>query len=415
MKKIVLALILTVIAARPAAASSGLILNEIMYALPGSDAGREWLELKNVGASPVTLIGGRSKDAWRLVISSTQSQETYLFATQALSGSLTVQPGGFLIIAVDAPTFLAEHPTFSGSVVDCCGQSTAIQPLKDSGALVQIKNGSGEIISEVYYSNSMGAWENGKTLEFDGKTWREGLRDGGTPGQENSVVGLVLPEASPMPTPPRNLALSSSPQFTPKNSAETFKDLVISEFLPNPKGNDLEGEWIEIANLGRETVDLAGAALATDASKKPYALSGTLAPSGYLVIRRQESGLILRNTGGKIQLLDENASPFFEISYGDGIPEGWAAARFQDGIWKITETPTPGKANILASQPQPDQKQAPLTEKSSSGLPGRERPISGHLGTGMPTGAVLAAGLALGVVAASIVVFLKRKAVNPTE
>jgi len=409
MKKIVLAVFLTALMAPPAAAGAGLILNEIMYALPGSDAGREWLELKNTSAQPITVIGGRSKDSWRLVISSSQSQETYLLAPQALIGSLTVPPNGFLIIAADAPTFLAEHPTFSGSVVDCCGQSTSAQPLRDNGALVQLKNGSGEIVSEVYYSNTLGAWENGKTLEFDGAAWREGLRVGGSPGQENSVVGLVLPEASPLPTPPKNLALSSSPTVIPKTSGENFKNLVISEFLPNPPGSDLEGEWIEIANIGQETIDLAGAALVSDASPKPYPLSGKMPPASYKVIRRQESGLILRNTGGKLQILDANASPIFEITYGNGIPEGWAAARFQNGDWEITQALTPGKANIRSNQSQAAPEKPPVIEKYSGSPSKPLGPSSDRSEAYLPTGAILAAGLSLGAIAAGIVIFLKRR------
>lgn len=408
--KIIIGLAIIALPIRAATPLSGIAFNEIMYALPGSDGGREWIELKNFGSEPITVVGGgvREEGAWKLIISTGDNQETYRLASQALIGSLTIKPGGYLIIAVDAPTFLNENPLFPEAVVDCCGQSSSSRPLRDTAALLQLKNGRGEIVAEAYYSNLLGAWENGKTLEFDGADWREGLREKGTPGQENSVVGLVL-AAAPSPPPQKLTSQTSLKEPPTAPSTNFYPGLIISEFLPNPRGDDREGEWIEIANLGTTAMALEGLKLKTDATKKLHDLTGTLPAGGYKLIKRSESGLLLRNTNGTIELLNELGHRLFEISYRDTIPEGWSGARFGDSIWKITRKPTPGQANLLDEKDGALEVAPLIKERGSSTGPFSNPASYGSPSSGTSISAILAAGLLLGLLAAVLVIFLKRR------
>ncbi|MBI1975117.1 MAG: lamin tail domain-containing protein [Parcubacteria group bacterium] len=401
------------------AASGGLVFNEIMYALPGSDAGREWIELFNAGQEPVTLVGGGVKEtgAWKLLVISGETQETYRLASQPVTGSLTITPGGYLLVAVDAPIFLSEHTTFSGTVVDCCGQSSSARPLRDSAALLQLKNGADEVVSEAYYTNVLGAWENGKTLEYDGSHWRESIRDGGTPGQENSVFGIVLPEA-PSPRPPAVLitspaptnATSTPPAASPLANASALKNLIISEFLPNPIGEDRDGEWIELANIGSEPISLRGLHLTSDATKKPFLLSGTLPAGSYTIIRRQTSGIVLRNTGGSVQIVGENGATIFEISYNKDLPEGWSAARFGENGWKLTQRPTPGMANVLDAETRASVTDSQIREGEDAFTITPSPVMPPQEGSaGIAHGSLLAVGLTLGAIAAGAAIFLKRR------
>ncbi|MFN7088246.1 MAG: lamin tail domain-containing protein, partial [Candidatus Paceibacteria bacterium] len=237
-------------------------INEIMYDLPGPDKtetglGREWVELFNAGTEPVTLVGGSEPGSWRFI----DSQGPHLLAKEALQGSMTIPAGGYAILAADAKTFIDEHPNFKGTVID------TVMNLKNNQDLIKIRDGQGNIVDETYWSSNLGAAGNGRTLEFANGIWREGLRAGGSPGLENSIENVLLPEA-PSPIPPPASPFPS-PSTSPKTSVETQSNvlkqkvsgaqlpvLVVNEFMPNPKGNDAEGEWIELKNTGADRINL---------------------------------------------------------------------------------------------------------------------------------------------------------------
>src|SRR3989344_6836268 len=98
--------------------------------------------------------------------------------------------------------------------------------------------------------------------------------------------------------------------------------VVISEWLPNPAGNDAKGEWVEVLNIGYSPVDLTGWRLTAD-GKKLFTLHGTLDPGAYLVVPRTESKLTLKNIDGRMALYDASGplsghATFFVASPGSG-------------------------------------------------------------------------------------------------
>lgn len=140
--------------------------------------------------------------------------------------------------------------------------------------------------------------------------------------------------------------------------------VVINEVVARPvEGNQ---DWIELYNLGDETVDLSGYGLrdAQDGQPHPehiyrFPESTFLAAQGYLLIERDEVDGFDFGLGGEdgVFLVDANDQWIDSTLWQDGdAEEGSAWARIPDGIgdFQSTTQPTPGAANIHSDTPAPD-------------------------------------------------------------
>lgn len=229
-----------------------------------------------------------------------------------------------------------------------------------------------------------------------------------TPGQQNSQsnesmstsTSTPTPASTPTPTPtptpmptftptpsvtPASTstpALTSTPELTP---AVTFfpsptpapkpvysRLVVINEFLPDPVGDDSQGEWIELFNEGNKPVDLAGWTLTNGkASKFTIPQNTVIGAKSFLVFSRPDTKLVINNSGEILSLIDPNGDLAFRVSYEGRASEGQTLARQQDGKWVWSNTPTPGRQNIIkiagVSKPAPKSSPAEL-----SSAPARE-------------------------------------------
>lgn len=120
--------------------------------------------------------------------------------------------------------------------------------------------------------------------------------------------------------------------------------VLISEWLPDPEGSDAEGEWIELVNLGKETVDLSGWSVSNGA--RNATLSGTIRPGEYVVITRRTFRFPLVNSDGHLVLKDQRGSTVDEVSFVGGAPEGKSVAR-EKGDSVLFLVPTPRGPNGL--------------------------------------------------------------------
>jgi hypothetical protein len=92
----------------------------------------------------------------------------------------------------------------------------------------------------------------------------------------------------------------------------------ISEVLPNPTGNDADGEWVEIQNLSNQTIDLSSWELDDkEGGSKPYTLPewALIEPQSFLLIEREESRLAFNNTVDEVRLFSPDKKLVDEISY----------------------------------------------------------------------------------------------------
>lgn len=121
--------------------------------------------------------------------------------------------------------------------------------------------------------------------------------------------------------------------------------IYLSEWLPNPKGSDREGEWIELGNSGDEPVALADWQVQT--KNQAFTLKDHVIPgSGFLVLPRSETRLALHNQSGELSLLREGDERVDYVSFSGSAPEGKSFARLGPGSERFLFTdPTPGAAN----------------------------------------------------------------------
>ncbi len=134
-------------------------------------------------------------------------------------------------------------------------------------------------------------------------------------------------------------------------TAHAFRFMIyINEFLPNPTGPDAAGEWIELWNSGNAAVSLARWKIKTDGGEKT--LGGTIGPGKYLLLKRSETKLVLKNTDEKIFLYDAGGKLADQSGFLGSAPEGKSFARtnydsnndikVQNFAWT---DPTPGAPN----------------------------------------------------------------------
>jgi len=131
-------------------------------------------------------------------------------------------------------------------------------------------------------------------------------------------------------------------------------DLRISELLPNPAGADtqtgMDGEWVEITNIGNDSVDLAGWELRTSSG---FSLPPTMIePGAFLVFPLGDESLSLTNAQGTLKLNDPQGESTHTViwdysAYGLSMVAGLSDAE----PWVVAPWPTPGVANTIFEQP----------------------------------------------------------------
>ncbi len=142
-----------------------------MYDLPGSDTGREWVEIY-ARADRVDLSN------WRLEEERINGVKTQHLLRE-YQGGMVLEQGDYAVIADNPDSFLKDHSSYDGVLID----SSFGSGLSNSALTLRLLDKrDGNEIDSIFYINSIGADGNGKTLIRDGSELREGSVDGGTPG-----------------------------------------------------------------------------------------------------------------------------------------------------------------------------------------------------------------------------------------
>jgi len=148
------------------------VVNEIMYDVPGSDGGREWIELYNAGTSAVDISD------WKLLENETNH------ALTIKQGSPTIPVGGYAVIADDVTDFLSDNNGFEGVIFD------STFSLSNDGEVIALKNGS-LTIDSIAYATSTGANGNGMSLQKFNGGWSAASS---TPGMANVAQATMSDE-----------------------------------------------------------------------------------------------------------------------------------------------------------------------------------------------------------------------------
>jgi len=184
MKKLFLKItILVVLFLIPKMVFGNVVINEIMYDLPGPDGidsqhthSREWIEIKNISTDEVDLKNWKFNDGSNHILNEPPKNGG--------QGSLIIPPGEYAILSDMADIFLQDHPGFSGTVIDTVmnlGQQ------KDTTYILKILDPENAPIDVVSYNISLGANGNGRSLQREnpnGTTWGSGNP---TPGALNNI------------------------------------------------------------------------------------------------------------------------------------------------------------------------------------------------------------------------------------
>ena len=127
--------------------------------------------------------------------------------------------------------------------------------------------------------------------------------------------------------------------------------IVVSEFIPNPTGNDKNNEWIELYNDSAQTADLSKWQISTQNSKaKPFIFpeNSLIAGHQHIILSADISKISLNNTEGSLKLSFPNSQVAQEIKYAKA-KENQSIALASNGQYLWTPSPTPGAANILSN------------------------------------------------------------------
>lgn len=192
--------------------AADIVINEIMYDLPGTDTDREWIEIYNKGTNAVDLIN------WRFQEGGTKH------ILNSYQGGLILSPSGYAIIVDSASGFLGDHPGFSGIIID---SSFSLSNAGESLVLLESVDAT-TYVDEVSYQSSWGGAGNSGSLERkdvagasnDSSNWQESVV-GGSSGFANSAGATPTPSPTPAPTLSPTPTPTASPTPTPSLSPTT--------------------------------------------------------------------------------------------------------------------------------------------------------------------------------------------------
>ena len=159
----------------PGVTSAQVLVSEIMYDLEGSDTDREWIEIYNTSSEAIDI------STWKLFEGNTNHG---LSVTQ---GSESLAAGGYAII-VDSPAkFLADWPSYEGTVLDSSFS------LNNAGETLILRCCGKELsdIDSVSYASDGGANGDGSSLHRSGSTL--------SPGKPSPGTGVVVSAPPPAP------------------------------------------------------------------------------------------------------------------------------------------------------------------------------------------------------------------------
>lgn len=179
------------------------VITEIMYDLPGTDSGREWIEIQNTGTETISF------GDWKFFEGNTNHGLSFS------RGEATTSASGFAVIADDPAKFLADWPNFAGTLF---GSSFS---LGNSGETLALKQ-DGVVVDQVTYSSVTGAAGDGNSLQRVGSGWQAALP---TPGAAFGGAGSVPPPSATTntgsTTPASPQVGSSSAELSPSSKTPT--------------------------------------------------------------------------------------------------------------------------------------------------------------------------------------------------
>src|SRR3990167_3283335 len=345
----------------PIFANAQVLINEIAWMGNEDLANKEWIELWNNSGENVNLNG------WRLY-SKDNTPEI------ALSGNIASQ-GFFILERTDdlSLPYIKADLIYKGA-------------LGNSGEYLILQDNNGNIIDKI---DASAGWLSGDNstkqtmqLIFGNlvpesvileKNWITAVA---TPKEQNKELKIINQNEKQEISNPEVLnnrieqseISQSGTKFPIVETGDVMQDnevidkkteyqyvnvdyqILISEFMPNPEGNDKETEWIEIFNNSDKLVDL-GSFILDDkqegSAEYIIPLGTNIPPQTVFVFKRQDTKISLNNTDDMVRLLYPSGKVLAQVAY-DKAPENQSASlNLNDNEFYWTENTTMGKVNTV--------------------------------------------------------------------
>jgi hypothetical protein len=201
-------------------AFSQLEFSEIMYDLPGSDEGKEWIEVFNNSSEEVDLA------KYKLFEAGTNHKIVFK------EGSASVPAFGYAILVSNYEKFKADWPWGQLNIFDSSFS------LSNVGETISLKDGE-RAVFQYSYSSNLGGKGDGASLQKIGGAWISALP---TPGRENKIT-LEKPKMPPVASSTTKSIKAQDapteeefnmPSHEVKNIMEMSADQVVSTEGENP-------------------------------------------------------------------------------------------------------------------------------------------------------------------------------------
>ncbi len=349
----------------------------------GSDD--EFVELFNPSAAAVN-IGG-----WQIKKSS--GCGTTITSLLTIPAGIILQPGQHYLAANTAAGVSSPDQTFSSTISD------------DGGVAVLASNDS--IIDQVGMCATTTYREGTALASLTGTTDQSyQRRSGGCVDTNNNTsdftiitpanpqnrlspvticAGAVTPTPSKTPTATPTFTPTKTKAVTPVPTAMPI-DIVINEFLPHPRTDwnadgkaNFGDEYIELINIGTQSVNLNGWKLDDDVDGSPaYKLPNiTLLPRQIVHYDASETGISLSDGGDTVRLIAPAGFTVDAYTYPVVLNADVTWCRLPDGTgtWGYVCRPTPGEPNVRLEEGE---------SSSGENPPGDQDGISVCLGSSVP-------------------------------
>ena len=225
------------------ASQGALEITEIMYDAPGSDTGREWLEVANTGTTTVDLLGYKIFEGG------------VNHGISIVSGTSTLAVGEVAVVSNDPQKFFADFPHYTGTLLKSSFS------LLNAGETLALKDGKLTTLTSATYRSSMGAAGDGNSLHKNLNRWTSGAPN---PGSLAAIAALAPPpvEAPAVGTPKAAVAKSStSKQRAPISASSVSQSVAVGasalpQDLPSSQNNIL---WTGLGLAALVIVGVGGA------------------------------------------------------------------------------------------------------------------------------------------------------------
>jgi hypothetical protein len=370
-----------------------IIINEVFPNPTGIDLDQEFIEIKNISKTVISLKGWKITNAAKqnfILPSLTMSpksivvfyrQQTDLALNNNKEKITLHSKSGLIINRVEYKSPAPEDKSYQRNEAGKCSWDE-ISPGKDNLALEiilpkPIIYGPKEArVGEVVTFDASDSFDpEGRELSFvwtfDDKETIKGITvsrfyyQSGNYEAKKFKIKIIEPR--------EDIQATTTPPITPETmTLEEIPFIFISEFLPNPKGPDGEGEFIEIFSNHDKPVNLAGWQLDdAEGGSKPYTIPGTvIKPGQFLAFFRTETKIALNNSDEAVRLLAPDNTLVDYTDY-EKSKEGVSFVLDENFSWQQSQTPTPGEINTL-DETEEEEEEEKKTEPKVLGVETKE-------------------------------------------